>query len=189
MMEPWIGGASMGIGEKIQRMRKKCDWSQEELAERIGVSRQAVGRWESGAAKPDADKIILLCSVFQISADDLLMDKPSEKSESGITDTAKRRRLTRDQISGIISLAISAVVMMILTILSVRNPVFHTHVDAAGVENHYSGLSAYIISHGLEWMVFLTMILAGVGLVLLCNEWISQTHAGSKSDSKEGERS
>ena len=48
----------MTMGEKILNMRKARGWSQEELAERIGVTRQAVSRWESGAAKPDADKLI-----------------------------------------------------------------------------------------------------------------------------------
>lgn len=66
----------MTMGEKILNMRKARGWSQEELAERIGVTRQAVSRWESGAAKPDADKLIAVCDLFGVSADYLLRDIP-----------------------------------------------------------------------------------------------------------------
>ena len=62
----------MTIGEKILNLRKARGWSQEELAERIGVTRQAVSRWESDSAKPDADKIITVCDLFGVSADYLL---------------------------------------------------------------------------------------------------------------------
>ena len=73
----------MTMGEKILNMRKARGWNQEELAERIGVTRQAVSRWESGAAKPDADKIIAICDLFGVSADYLLRDRYSGE-ESGV---------------------------------------------------------------------------------------------------------
>ena len=64
----------MTLDEKILNLRKARGWSQEELAERIGVTRQAVSRWESGSAKPDADKIVAICDLFGVSADYLLRD-------------------------------------------------------------------------------------------------------------------
>lgn len=64
----------MKTGEKVLRMRKARGWSQEELAEKIGVTRQAVSRWESETAKPDADKIIAICDLFGVTADYLLRD-------------------------------------------------------------------------------------------------------------------
>ena len=67
----------MTMGEKILNMRKARGWSQEELAERVGVTRQAVSRWETGSAKPDADKIIAICDLFGVSADYLLRDQYS----------------------------------------------------------------------------------------------------------------
>lgn len=59
----------MTMGEKILALRKARGWSQEELADQIGVTRQAVSRWESDSAKPDADRIIDLCDLFGVSAD------------------------------------------------------------------------------------------------------------------------
>ncbi len=64
----------MTIGEKIHTLRKSNGWSQEELADRIGVTRQAISRWESDSAKPEADKIIELCDLFEVTADYLLRD-------------------------------------------------------------------------------------------------------------------
>ena len=62
----------MNIAERIQLLRKRRGISQEELADRIGVSRQAVSKWESDQSTPDIDKIILLCDYFDVTTDYLL---------------------------------------------------------------------------------------------------------------------
>ena len=62
----------MTLGERIQNMRKEMGLSQEELAERIGVSRQSVSKWENDAALPDTDKVLQLSRLFGVSADALL---------------------------------------------------------------------------------------------------------------------
>lgn len=62
----------MDIGEKIQKLRKEKGLSQEALAEALGVSRQSVSKWESGAALPDTDKIIAMSELFGISTDFIL---------------------------------------------------------------------------------------------------------------------
>ena len=81
----------MTMGEKILALRKARGWSQEELAERIGVTRQAVSRWESGAAKPDADKIIAVCDLFGVSADYLLRDYAAAPMEETAQQAAPRQ--------------------------------------------------------------------------------------------------
>lgn len=65
----------MILAEKIIMLRKKCGWSQEELADQLGISRQSVSKWESGASIPDLDKIIKLSSLFGVSTDYLLKDE------------------------------------------------------------------------------------------------------------------
>jgi len=62
----------MDIAERIQSLRKQKGYSQEELAEKIGVSRQAVSKWESRQSTPDIDKIIALSDLFNISTDYIL---------------------------------------------------------------------------------------------------------------------
>ncbi|MBO5369447.1 MAG: phosphoglucosamine mutase [Clostridia bacterium] len=73
----------MTIGEKITALRSDAGLSQEQLAEKIDVSRQSVSKWEVNQALPQIDKILLLCEIFGVSADELLMDKYSVKTEIG----------------------------------------------------------------------------------------------------------
>lgn len=65
----------MILADKIILLRKKCGWSQEQLAEQLGISRQSVSKWESGMSIPDLDKIIKLSNLFEISTDYLLKDE------------------------------------------------------------------------------------------------------------------
>ena len=64
----------MILAEKIALLRRKNGWSQEELANQLAVSRQAVSKWESGASIPDLDKILKLSELFQVTTDYLLKD-------------------------------------------------------------------------------------------------------------------
>ncbi len=64
----------MKLADKILNLRKQRGFSQEELAEKLNVSRQAVSRWEVGAAQPDASNILQLSKLFEVTADYLLND-------------------------------------------------------------------------------------------------------------------
>lgn len=65
----------MKINEKIYSLRKKAGLSQEELADKLNVSRQTVSKWELGDSTPDFDKIVPLCNIFGITTEELLRDK------------------------------------------------------------------------------------------------------------------
>lgn len=73
----------MTTGQKIYEARKKAGMTQEELADRLGVSRQAVSKWESDAAFPETEKIIELCKLFSLSADELLLGAENAPRENG----------------------------------------------------------------------------------------------------------
>lgn len=62
----------MTTGQKIYECRRKAGMTQEELADKLGVSRQAVSKWEADAAFPETEKILELCKMFDLSADELL---------------------------------------------------------------------------------------------------------------------
>lgn len=68
----------MNLSEKIMMLRKKEGWSQEELANHLQISRQAVSKWESGQSMPDTDKIIQLSQLFHVTTDYLLLDQENE---------------------------------------------------------------------------------------------------------------
>ncbi len=68
----------MKLHEKITVYRKKCGLSQETLAEKIGVSRQAVSKWETGEALPEITKLKALADCFDVTVDFLLDDNADE---------------------------------------------------------------------------------------------------------------
>lgn len=87
----------MILADKIIRLRKKNGWSQEELAEKINVSRQAVSKWESAQTVPDLEKILMLGALFGVTTDYLLKDEiESEEFSSGGEDSAVRRLTLAD---------------------------------------------------------------------------------------------
>lgn len=72
----------MELSEKILTLRKSKDLTQEQLAERLGVSRQSISKWESGQAIPELEKIVKLSGIFDATTDYLL--KTSEIDELSI---------------------------------------------------------------------------------------------------------
>lgn len=71
----------MTMAEKLIALRKSRGWSQEDLAERLDVSRQSVSKWESGASLPDLDRVLNLSRLFGVSTDYLLRDELEREPE------------------------------------------------------------------------------------------------------------
>lgn len=159
----------MTIGEKILNLRKARGWSQEELAEHIGVTRQAVSRWESDAAKPDADKIIAVCDLFGVSADYLLRDIAAGQERDTVTAATKRSKYP--WLSWGMAL-FGAVTLFILRLLASVNRTYmepvrevntETGVERVVSSGYYTGLSYYLQTNGLEWLAWMASILLVLG--------------------------
>ena len=71
----------MTIADRIQSLRKAKGMSQEELADKVGVSRQAVSKWESEQATPDLDKVVIMSDIFEVTTDYLLKGIEPVKSD------------------------------------------------------------------------------------------------------------
>lgn len=84
----------MDLGENLYNLRKKKNLSQEEVAEKLNVTRQTISKWETGESKPDFDKIIPICNLYDITSDELLkgeITEPIEKEENKeIIDTDEK---------------------------------------------------------------------------------------------------
>lgn len=78
----------MILADKIILMRKQQGWSQEQLAEQLGVSRQSVSKWEMGLSIPDLDKIVKMSRIFGVSTDYLLKDEVEEMPKGATVQTA-----------------------------------------------------------------------------------------------------
>ena len=72
----------MKFCDKLPKLRKANNLSQEQLAEALGVSRQAVSKWESGSSYPDMEKMIAMCKVLNSTLEDLLDDGVIKSSVS-----------------------------------------------------------------------------------------------------------
>ena len=72
----------MKLCEKLYELRRAAGLSQEELAERLSVSRQAVSKWENGAAQPELSKLVELSRLYGVSVDELLSLEEAEKGDA-----------------------------------------------------------------------------------------------------------
>lgn len=75
------------IGSRIQEYRKKAELSQEEFADKIGVSRQAVSKWERDKAYPDLDRLVCICEILDVQMDELIYGE--ERKKQGRTDSGE----------------------------------------------------------------------------------------------------
>lgn len=81
------------LSEKIYTLRRKNGLSQEQLAERIGLSRQSISKWESGTSTPELEKLVALSECFHVSLDELVKDEtmaPDPLREAQETPTVKK---------------------------------------------------------------------------------------------------
>lgn len=85
---------NMILADKIIRLRKKNGLSQEELADKLGVSRQAVSKWESAQSTPDLDKILKLAGLFGVTCDYLLKDEIEDEELTDLSDERPVRKIT-----------------------------------------------------------------------------------------------
>ena len=91
----------MILADKIILQRKKAGWSQEELAEQLGVSRQSVSKWEGAQSIPDMDKLLKMSRLFGVSTDYLLKDEIDDAPAALTADEYDTglRRVTMEEAS------------------------------------------------------------------------------------------
>ena len=89
----------MILADKITALRKKAGWSQEELTEQLGVTRQSVSKWEGAQSVPDMDKVVQMSRLFGVTTDFLLKDELSEEEpapEGGVNHSAMQALLEEE---------------------------------------------------------------------------------------------
>ena len=111
------GGLKL-LSEKLYKLRKSSGLSQEQLAEKLNVSRQAISKWESGTAVPESEKLIIISNYFGVSVDYLLKD--DEEDNARATDDATEEK--PKMIAGIIICIAGIVSMVIWGLLSIFSP-------------------------------------------------------------------
>lgn len=109
----------MSLAKKMIELRKQNGLSQQDLADRLGVSRQAISRWETGAVQPLADSVKSLAQVFQVSTDYLLNDDldtptpPPTAQPAPPQEKPKSARKHRKWLLALAALAAAAVLVLV----------------------------------------------------------------------------
>lgn len=113
----------MKLSDKIIQLRKSNGWSQEDLAEQLNVSRQAISRWEGATASPDANNILQLSKLFGVTTDYLLNDDYESDN-----DLPKVKEIESDGIHQImialITLEVMVLIIQFMTTVILQNVVF-----------------------------------------------------------------
>ena len=96
----------MILANKITEERKRNGWSQEELANRLGVSRQAVSKWESASSVPDLQRVLELSKLFGVTTDYLLKDEmgPEPVAEHMVYDGEELRKVSMEEANAFLDL-------------------------------------------------------------------------------------
>lgn len=126
----------MNIGEKLYELRKEKHLSQEEVAEKLDVTRQTISKWETNQSTPDFDKIKPLCELYGITADELLTG--IKKETTTVVDTKEKR--AKGIALGVLGYFVAVVWIMISIPVMMINPVV-----AAGIFLLICGIATYII--------------------------------------------
>ena len=116
----------MILADKIVSLRKKAGWSQEELAEKLGVTRQSVSKWEGAQSVPDMDKVVTMSRLFGVTTDYLLKDELEEETPCAAAEDEEPplRRVTMEQASTYLALRKAAAPKIaVATALCIISPV------------------------------------------------------------------
>lgn len=114
----------MILADKIIRLRKKNGWSQEELADKMNVSRQAVSKWEAAQTTPDLEKILQLGNLFGVTTDYLLKDElVDEEFVEGVDETPIRKIFLAEANDYLEQRKNASVQIAIATLLCIISPI------------------------------------------------------------------
>ena len=163
----------MNFSEKLIRLRKREGISQEELASYLEVSRQAVSRWEQGAALPDAGNLLKLRQRFGVSVDWLLEDAQGWENltdgapaadEDG--EVAPLPKLRKSVLPWAIPLGVSGFGLLLLGIFASVFPAEYMVASTVIAGNQepadriYRGLAGFLKCNNLEWLFRLCLVIA-----------------------------
>lgn len=142
------------FSEKLYKLRKNSALSQEQLAEQLNVSRQAISKWEQGTAVPESEKLIAISNYFGVTVDYLLKDNIVD-----ITNTTDEIKVEKPKmIVGFVICIAGIVLMIIWGLLSIFKPETSTQLSDSSMIT--------IDGNGIFLILCVMAIVAGAGFLL-----------------------
>ena len=131
----------MNIGEKLYELRKGKNLSQEEVADKLNVTRQTISKWETNQSTPDFDKIKPLCELYEITADELLTGEKKEiEKEQPLNKQEIKQERAQGIAAGVLFYFIALVWIMVSIPVLFMNPIL-----AAAIFILLCGIATYKI--------------------------------------------
>ncbi len=146
----------MAVSEKLYKLRKKSGLSQEQLAERLGVSRQAISKWEQGSAVPESEKLIAISEYFGVSLDYLLKDGEADVPAESEKEAAPASKT--GWALGLIACLGGVLCLIVWGILSIVNPNASDKIGASSMVT--------IDGNGILLIASVIAVVAGAMLLL-----------------------
>lgn len=158
----------MILADKIIEERKKNGWSQEELAEKLNVTRQSVSKWESAQSVPDLQRILEMSRVFSVSTDYLLKDEMEPENRPAVQDSQQaepRRRVSIQEAADFLKIKKQTAKMIALGVfLCICSPVC---LIALAVASEYQALNlSETAAVAIGMVALLLMVAAAVALFI-----------------------
>lgn len=166
----------MKLSDKILKMRKQTGMSQEELAEKLNVSRQTISRWESDSAQPDASNLLQLSKLFKVTADFLINE--DYENDNDVPAVKNIEVQANKKISKVLGICIALfglignfVIYILSRFIQVMIP-YITYDNAGNKRYNWSGaLKGYnfryfIQEYNLEFLAVLFWLLVAVGVLV-----------------------
>ncbi len=146
----------MKLSEKLYSLRKKSGLSQEELAEQLSVSRQAISKWESGVSVPESEKLITISTYFNVSVDYLIKD---EIEAPNTTHPATRANKADKVIkyTGLGLCILGFICLIVCGIVIIANPNISDNIANSSI----------ITIDGRGIMLVVCLVLVAIGVILL----------------------
>ena len=157
----------MILADKIVSLRKKAGWSQEDLAEKLGVTRQSVSKWEGAQSVPDMDKVVTMSRLFGVTTDYLLKDELEEEPPCAAAEDEEPplRRVTMKQASTYLALRKAAAPKIaVATALCIISPV--TLILLSGMSEVQRSLISENAAAGIGLCVLLGLVAIAVSIFL-----------------------
>lgn len=146
----------MKLSEKLYSLRKKSGLSQEQLAEQLNVSRQAISKWESGVSVPESEKLIVISFYFNVSVDYLIKDDIENPDSIEVTTRVNKTDIIVKYI-GLGFCILGFICLIVWGIVMIVNPSFSDSIAN----------SSMITIDGRGILLIVCLALVAIGVILL----------------------
>ena len=156
----------MTLGEKILLLRKQNSMTQEQLAERLSITRQTVSKWELGESEPDIAYLITLSEIFQVTTDYLLKDVPNTLPASDFSREKEPALQGKAKvwIGGIFTI-IGVFGVLTFWVLSILHPAEYGAIVVG--PSIFWGLQGFIRAWNAAGLFWFVVIIGAIGVILL----------------------